>query len=160
MNENVFTGIDRTELARVLDHGIDHGGNPIEPYVDDVGGWPVRCCLGFSEVGDRMALIAWSPMDWKGVYAETGPIFVHAEPCPGPIQTDRLPAQLDQRPMVLRPYTHDHRIAYDHVQHVPEGGSLTELVADLLELEDVAFVHGRNVRGGCYSFDARRVSAT
>ena len=62
--------------------------------------------------------------------------------------------------MVLRPYTHDHRIAYDHVQHVPEGESLTELVADLLELEDVAFVHGRNVRGGCYSFDARRVSRT
>lgn len=156
MSNTVFTGIDRTELQRVLDRGVDDGGNAIEPYVDDVGGWPLRCCLGFSEVGDRMALIAWSPMDWKGVYAETGPVFVHADPCDGPEHDDRLPAQLDAQPMVLRPYTHDNRIAYDYVQHVPEGGSLTDLAGSLLERDDVAFVHGRNVRGGCYSFDARR----
>lgn len=104
-----------------------------------------------------MALISWKPMDWKGVYAETGPVFVHVDPCAGPDHHDRLPEQLDAKPMVLRPYTHDNRIAYDHVKHVAEGGSLTELVADLLELDDVAFVHGRNVRGGYYSFDARPV---
>lgn len=155
MSQNIFTGIDRTELRRVLARGIDHGDNPVEPYIDDVGGWPLRCCLEFSEVGDRMALVSWAPMDWKGVYAETGPVFVHAEPCAGPEHADRLPAQLDAQPMVLRPYTRDNRIAYDYVEHAPQGGSLTELVADLLELDDVAFVHGRNVRGGCYSFDAR-----
>ena len=102
-----------------------------------------------------MALIAWSPMEWSGVYAETGPIFVHVDVCSGPEEDDRLPAQLDQKPMVLRPYTHDNRIAYHHVRHIAEGGSLSELAAELLDEDDVALVHGRNVTGGCYSFSAK-----
>lgn len=159
MTTTTFTGIDLVELQRVLETGVDHGGNPVEPYVDTSGGWPLRCCLGFSEVGEEMALLAWSPFAWKGVYAETGPIFVHATPCAGPDGSSELPAELDSRPMVLRPYTHDQRIAYHHVQHVPEGGSLSELAADLLAHDDVDFVHGRNVTGGCYSFEARRIEA-
>lgn len=156
MNNIAFTGIDLTELSRVLESGTDHGGNPVAPYTDEQGAWPLRCCLGFSEVGDEIALIAWSPFEWKGVYAETGPIFVHADGCSGPA-TDGLPDELDQRPMVLRPYTHDHRIAYHHVRHVEPGGSLTNHVAELLAEADVASVHGRNVTGGCYSFQARLV---
>lgn len=155
MATTTFTGIDLTELNRVLASGVDHGGNPIEPYTDADGGWPLRCCLGYSEQGEQIALLAWSPFGWQGVYAETGPIFVHTTPCEGPAGTDHLPAELDERAMVLRPYTHDHRIAYHHVQHVPAGGSLSALAAELLELDDVDFVHGRNVTGGCYSFEAR-----
>lgn len=159
MATTTFSGINLTELRRVLDSGVDHGGNPVEPYIDTNGGWPLRCCLGFSELGEEIALLAWSPFDFQGVYTETGPIFVHAKPCDGPERDSRLPADLDERAMVLRPYTHDRRIAYHHVQHVPAGGSLSALVAELLDHDDVDFVHGRNVTGGCYSFEARKIEA-
>ncbi len=159
MTTTAFNGLDLDELQRVLDEGIDHGGNPVEPYTDENGGWPLRCCLGFSNVGDEIALIAWSPFEWTGVYAETGPVFVHTSPCSGPATTDELPAELDGRPMVLRPYTHDRRIAYHRVAHVPEGESLGQRVTELLAHEDVDFVHGRNVTGGCFSFEARRLES-
>jgi len=150
-----FNGIDLAELERIRSAGRDHGDNPIEPYIDDTGGWPLRCCLGYSEPGEQLALIAWSPFPWKGVYAETGPIFVHADSCDGPQSHEQLPTELNSRAMVLRPYTHDHRIAYHHVRHVPQGESLATHVEELLAEPDVDFVHGRNVTGGCYSFEAR-----
>jgi hypothetical protein len=152
----IFAGTDPTERRRVLDAGLDHGGNPIEPFVDEAGGWPLRCCLTDSQPGDRIAILAWSPMPWSGAYAETGPIVVHAEGCDGVGSLPRLPAGMDAKAMVLRPYGHDRRIAYHRVRHVPAGGSLTDLIDELLADDDVDFVHGRNVTGGCYAFTATR----
>lgn len=151
-----FTGINGDDLDRALATGLDHGGNAIAPFVDDDGGWPLRCCLTDSAPGDRVAIIAWSPMPWPGAYAETGPIVVHTEGCEVPDPLDHLPAVLDAEPMVLRPYGHDRRIAYHRVRHLPAGGSLTNRVAELLDQHDVDFVHGRNVTGGCYAFTATR----
>ena len=152
-----FRGIDRDRLAEVLAAGVDDGGNPIEPFVDDDGGWPLRCCLQESTAGERLAIIAWSPFDWSGPYRETGPIAVHADPCPArPGGLPRLPDALDGRPMVLRPYSHDHRIVYELVTHLPAGGGVSAHVRRLLDHPDVAEVHGRNWVGGCYAFTARR----
>lgn len=143
-----FSAIDRDELARVLAAGLDHGGNPIEPFTDPDGGWTMRCCLTDSRPADRIALIAWSPFRWNGPYRETGPVVVHADGCPNPGPLRRLPPSIDERPMELRPYTRDRRIAYDHVRHVPANDSVTEHVQAILESDEVDFVHGRNMHGG------------
>lgn len=153
MTDIAITGLDQTDFEAVLAAGIDHGGNPIEPFVDADRGWPLRCCLTDSEPGDEIAIVAWSPFPWKGAYAETGPVVVHAHPCGGP-KTPELPAALDERSMTLRPYGPDRRIAYHHVRHVPAGESLSAHLAELLAEDDVDFVHGRNTTGGCYSFSA------
>jgi hypothetical protein len=156
-----FHGIDRARLERVLAAAVDDGGNPIEPFVDDEGGWPLRCCLQESMPGDRLAIIAWSPFDWSGPYRETGPVVVHVEACPAaPGVLTRLPDALDARPMVLRPYSHDHRIIYELVAHLPTGGGVGSAAERLLEDPAVAEVHGRNWTGGCYAFTARRADAS
>jgi hypothetical protein len=153
----VFHGVDRQQLALVLAAGVDHGGNPIEPFDDPEGGWPLRCCLQDSIADERLAIIAWSPFAWTGPYRETGPIVVHADPCPAPAgEPARLPAALDARPMVLRPYSHDHRIVYELVTHLLVGGSISDQVERLLDHPEVAEVHGRNWTGGCYAFTAHR----
>jgi Protein of unknown function (DUF1203) len=154
----IFAGTDPTELRRMLRDGVDHGGNPIEPFVDDDGGWPLRCCLSDSQPGDRIAIVAWSPMPWSGAYAETGPIVVHTDGCDGADASPRLPDDFDTRAMVLRPYGSNRRIAYHRVVHAPAGGSLTALVGELLAHDDVEFVHGRNMTGGCWAFTAERTA--
>ena len=159
MTTPTFSGIDTTELNRVLAVGTDHGGNPVEPFADPDGGWPLRCCLKDSAPGEQVAIIAWSPFDWDGPYRETGPVVVHADGCGGPSDTD-LASAFDERPMVLRPYGSDHRISYGLVRHVQSGGSLTREVAEILEDPDVLMVLGRNVTGGCYAFTATRSEAT
>ncbi len=154
----VFEGIDLAELANVLHRGVDHGGNIVHEFDGSSGGWPMRCCLRNSHVGERIALVAWSPFPWEGPYRETGPIFVHLDGCEGWRASSVLPEDLDQRPMVLRPYGHDQRIAYPLVRHLPEGSSITGEIAQMLADPEVDFVHGRNVTGGCFSFTARRIS--
>ena len=149
-----FAGIDTDQLKLALDRGTDHAGNTIETFVDPDGEWPLRCCLTDSAPGEEIAIIAWSPFQWKGAYAETGPVVVHAVPCPGPATDATLPSDFDSRPMVLRPYGFDQRIAYHHVRHIAEGESLTAHVAELLDENDVDFVHARNVTGGCFAFAA------
>lgn len=151
-----FVGVDHQQYLEVLDRGVDHGGNPIEPFVDAEGGWPLRCCLADSAPGDRIAIIAWSPFPWRGAYAETGPIVVHAEPCEGVAPLDHLPTEFDSRPMTLRPYTHDHRIHYERVTHLPTGAGITAAVVQLLGDPDIAEVYGRNATGGCFAFRASR----
>ena len=151
------TGIDLTELQAALARGVDHGGNPIEPFVDTDGGWPLRCCLNNSAPHDRIAIIAWSPFPWTGAYAEVGPIVVHADGCAGSDPSADLPAELNERAMTLRPYGPDRRIAYHRVRHVDADESIEHAVSAVLEADDVDFVHGRNVTGGCYAFTARRV---
>ncbi len=152
-----FRGVSATELATVLSSGVDHGGNPIESFIDTRGGWPLRCCLTPSRPGDQLAIIAWSPFDWRGPYRETGPVVVHTgDGCTPVGDLTHLPAALDSAPMTLRPYRHDRTIAYEHVRHVSAGHSLTAEVRDLLDVDDVALVHGRNVTGGCFAFAAHR----
>ncbi len=151
-----YSGIDPDDLRNALSVGVDHGGHAIEPFVDHEGGWPLRCCLNDSAPGERVAIIAWSPFEWDGPYREVGPVVVHVDGCDGPPETETLPPALDQSPMVLRPYSYDRRIAYEHVRHVDQGESLTDHVRQLLAVGNIEFVHGRNVTGGCYSFTARR----
>lgn len=149
-----YDGIDLDQLAAALDDGHDHGGNPIVSFVDEEGGWPLRCCLANAAPGDEIAIIAWSPFPWTGAYAETGPIVVHTRGCPGPTQPGQLPAAFDSRPMTIRPYGPDRMIAYHHVRHVPAGESVRKAVEAVLAEPDVSFVHGRNATGGCYAFTA------
>ncbi len=159
MTDIVFRGIDTQLLHHHLDLGVDPAGNLIEPFVADDDGWPLRCCLTDSRPGDEIAIIAWSPFPWDGPYRETGPIVVHAKACPGHAPSPSLPPRLDAREMVLRPYSHDRRIAYDHVTHVAADQSVSAAVAVLLEVSTVALVHGRNVTGGCWAFAAAHHAA-
>lgn len=156
MEQIIFEGVDPAELARVLAAGVDHAGNTIETVVDDEGGWPLRCCLADSVLGDEIAFIAFSPFDWNGPFRETGPIVVHARGCAATWRTALLPDELDQRSMTLRPYDREHRIVYDLVEPVPAGAGLKGRVCSLLQQPDVAEVYGRNTRGGCFAFVARR----
>lgn len=151
------TGIDPRLLRQCLAAGIDPAGNPIEPFEAERG-WPLRCCLSDAVPGERIAILAWSPFPWEGPYAETGPIVVHADGCPRRAGRTDLPAEFEERAMVLRPYGPDRRIAYHRVVHVDQATSVSGAVADVLGHDDVDFVHGRNVTGGCYAFTARRAS--
>lgn len=150
-----ISGADDRQLEDVRSTGIDHGGNPFEPFVDGEGGWPLRCCLTDSRPGDEVAIVAWSPFPWAGPYAEIGPIVVHARPCQG-VAGDAIPEQFLSRRQVVRPYDTSHRIAYHRIAIVEPGGTLPLVVADVLDHDDVEFALVRNVASGCWSFTANR----
>ncbi|MFM2078482.1 MAG: hypothetical protein RJA49_2372 [Actinomycetota bacterium] len=147
----VVVALDPARLAELRATGVDHGGNPVEPFVDESGEWPLRCCLTDSRVGDRIAIVAWRPFRWSGAYAEMGPVVIHADECTGFVPGN-VPSQFEARPQIVRPYTAEHRIAYDHVRLVEEHESLTDALADLFDHPEVDSALVRNVTAGCLSF--------
>lgn len=147
-------GTEPDRLDDLRESGVDHGGNPVEPFVDESGGWPLRCCLSDSRAGDSLAIVAWSPFTRPGAYAEVGPIVIHADGCSG-WNGAGVPAQFAGRDQLLRPYDHDQRILYDRIAIV-RGIGIERALGVLLADDDVDFVLVRNVLSGCWSFTARR----
>jgi hypothetical protein len=73
--------------------GSDDGGNVVFPARTAQGGEPLRCCLKIATPGEQVLLIAYCPFNKPSPYAETGPVFVHAESCEGYHRADLYPDQ-------------------------------------------------------------------
>ena len=118
------------------------------------GGSPLRCCLRDSAPGDLIVLIAYRPFPWAGPYAEVGPIFCHAQPCDGYPTPSRYPEGFAHRRQLLRAYDRDQRIC-EGIQ-AKDGNQAQQLLTWMFSLDQVDFVHSRNVEWGCYMFSASR----
>ena len=136
-------------LDRVRDRGVDDFANPLVVTVnDDAGGTPLRCCLTEAAVGEEVALLAWRPSAIPGAYAEVGPVFIHAQPCPGPAGTG-YPEGFRHRQQLLRAYDSQGR-AVDN--EIVNGAAAEGALHTLLARPDVAYIHSRNPLAGCYMF--------
>lgn len=157
--------IDPAALAGL--RATDDAGRPCRPYTAAEGGHPLRCCLRGNGPGELIALVSYAPLRrWAaatgarpGAYDEQGPVFIHAEECPGP-----GPEQAGYpfaRAGALRAVRR-----YDARGHIV-GGRLLELPADPEKGFDAALdeafadpevvvAHVRAVEYGCFHFEVRR----
>jgi len=144
----------------------DDAGAPLRVLVDQEGGSPLRCCLRRILPGEQVALVSYAPLRrWAratgadpGAYDETGPVFIHPEPCPGPA-SEGYPEELAGRPQVFRSYAVDGRILRGRLFGVGEPGdasSAEAVLTGIFEDPAVEFVHIRAVEFGCFAFEARR----
>jgi hypothetical protein len=140
-------------LARLRAAGVDDFGNAIVATTKPDGGYPLRCCLRDSTPGERIALIAYRPFPWDGVYAEVGPVFIHADGCGGYRDTDAYPEGFRHREQIFRAYGHDRTIVG---AEITDGAQAEAVLGALLTRPDVDFVHSRNVAYGCFMFTIRR----
>ncbi|MFC9932241.1 DUF1203 domain-containing protein [Streptomyces sp. NPDC127190] len=139
----------------------DDAGRPAAPFTETEGGDPLRCCLRRSAPGDRIALVSYAPLRrWAagtgadpGAYDEQGPVFVHAEGCPGPAGGP-LSLPFTDAHRTLRRYSFAGRILGGRLVEPPADfhQALTEAFAD----PEVALVHVRAVEYGCFLYEVRR----
>ncbi len=153
-------GLDRRQLDEFWKTRLDHAGNTAEPFIDDSGGWPLRCCLRDSQPGDDLVIVAWSPFPWRGPYAEIGPVVLHSRPCEPPAGDGEVPPQFRRRRQILRPYDQDRRIAYEHIRLLEADDDLEAAIHELLAIDEIVVVHARNVLSGCYSFTIERSASS
>lgn len=149
----VFEPMPPAELEKIRAAGADEAGNRLVPQTDAEGGNPLRCCLRESRPGERVLLMSYTPPGTAGPYAERGPVFVHADPCPGYLSPTVSPPGLRHRQQVVRAYDHQGRIA-DGVL-AEDGDHAMTVIRELLARPDVALVHLRNVGYGCYNCTVR-----
>ncbi|MCX5211063.1 DUF1203 domain-containing protein [Kitasatospora sp. NBC_00240] len=149
--------IDPAALRRLRER--DDAGRPPVLSVDEEGGAPLRCCLTRARPGERIALLSYAPLRrWAeetgaepGPYDEVGPVFVHAQACPG--AGSAWPAGFHGSERVLR--------AYDRRGHILGGTVVTPDTAEtaargLLADPEVALVHVRALEFGCFLHEVRR----
>jgi hypothetical protein len=122
-------------------------------WTDQHGGAQLRCCLRHSRPGERIALVAVTPEGPQGAYRETGPVFLHADDCPGRTGTG-YPDDFRDGPKVFRVY--DAAGAIGGGELVPAGTGQEEAAGRLLSRPGAAFLQVRNVVYGCYVLSVRR----
>jgi hypothetical protein len=150
----LFEPIPAALLRQVRTAMTDEAGNLLTVQADRAGGSPLRCCLRETTPGEEVLLIAYTPPGTSGPYAERGPVFIHARPCPGYLTPGEYPPGLRHRQQVVRAYDQHGRIA-DGIL-VPDGDHAQTVIRELLDRPGVELVHLRNVGYGCYNFAVRR----
>lgn len=143
-----FTPIP-TETARAYQAGQpDAYGQAPERQVSDGGGNPCRHCLQMIPAGAGMLVLAHRPFPAPQAYAETGPIFLCAEPCTAG-GGQALPEGLAAPNYILRGYSAADRIVYG-TGGVVSTETIPARAAALLGRDDVAYVHVRSARNTCF----------
>jgi hypothetical protein len=144
-----FVAMPTEEALALQAGGADAHGQKPERLISDGDGVPCRHCLTRVAKGEPYLVLAYRPFPNDQPYAETGPIFIHAESCPR-FEGGAVPEILTERPeFVMRGYDARDRIVYDSCTIVP-GDRIVEDAARLLELPKVEYLHVRARTSTCY----------
>ena len=113
---------------------------------------PCRHCLRWAEPGERVVLFPYASIPARYPYSETGPIFVHENPCEPYRETERYPDEF-RAGRVLRAYDSNNNM----LDAVPVNGDPPEaVIARLLANPQTAFVQARSATRGCFTFRIER----
>ncbi|RWO26244.1 MAG: DUF1203 domain-containing protein [Mesorhizobium sp.] len=139
-----------TECVRALQRGgPDAYGLIPERKISDGDGVPCRHCLKNVAAGEAYLVLAYRPFPQLQPYAETGPIFLHAEPCECAAEAEALPEILEGSDYIVRGYGSDDRIVYGSGGVIPTA-AIAARAESLFERDDIAYVHVRSARNNCY----------
>ena len=127
----------------------DAYGNPVERHTATAPVYPCRHCLGEIAPGRDYLILAHRPFQARHAYAETGPIFLCADPCKRADPSPDLPPILRADQFLLRAYDADERIIYGTGKVVPKG-AIIDRATQLFQESDVAFIDIRSAANNCF----------
>ncbi|PDT78680.1 DUF1203 domain-containing protein [Sinorhizobium sp. BJ1] len=144
-----YIAMSDVEAEWLRQGGRDAYGNLPERQISDGVGVPCRHCLRNVEEGQAYLILAYRPFSSAQPYAETGPIFMHADACPAPDGSLLPPILTSSKEYLLRGYGSNERIVYGTGGIVP-AEMLEQRAEELLARPEVASVHVRSAKNNCY----------
>lgn len=135
--------------------GPDAAGRTAARMVSTGAGFPCRLCLRNIGEGEGALLFSYAPNP-PGPFWEAGPVFIHEAACRRRRCNGRLPTVARGGARTIRAYDADHRIVYAENRLVDDPAALEMELRGALIHPDVAYVHVRNSRAGCFSFQVER----
>ena len=139
-----------TEAVRALQRGgTDAYGRKPERKISDGDGVPCRHCMKNVAAGEAYLVLAYRPFPELQPYAETGPLFLHAEECERARSGAELPEMLASLDYIVRGYGADDRIVYGTGAVVPTT-EIARRAETLLARDDITYVHVRSAQNNCY----------
>jgi uncharacterized protein DUF1203 len=142
----------KTEIAEAARQMAASGArNHVVVTADSPQGFPCRHCLHWAEAGERLILFPYAAIAPGYPYSETGPIFVHAQACER-YQANEYPSDF-RNDRVFRAY----KSANEMIDATVGNGTVPEeVIENLFDNPETAFVHVRSVMRGCYTFAIER----
>lgn len=144
-----FSALPSAVVRALQAGGPDAYGHPAEHAIAEGAGNPCRHCLKPIPEGAGMLILAHRPFPATQAYAETGPIFLCAEPCARADDGAALPEILAAFDYIVRGYTDDDRIVYG-TGRVVATSDIPAYAAKILADPRVAYAHIRSARNNCY----------
>jgi Protein of unknown function (DUF1203) len=119
---------------------------------------PCRACLKQFRTGEEdRILFTYNPFESLDSYPSPGPVFIHAESCPGYDAPGSFPEELRSLPLTLEAYG-EHR--WIIARERPVANEIESSVERLLQTSGVLYIHIRNTEAGCFIARIERDSAT
>lgn len=146
-----FIAMSTSEVRHFQSGGADAYDLKPERRTSDGDGVPCRHCLRDVAAGEDYLVLAYRPFPALQPYAETGPIFLHAEACGRAADASAIPPMLAKRKAhLIKGYGADDRIVYGTGQIVASN-ELKDEASKVLQRPDVAYVHVRSSVNNCYT---------
>lgn len=146
-----FIAMSTAEARQFQSGGLDAYGLPPERKISDGTGVPCRHCLCDVGEGVPFLVLAYRPFPTLQPYAETGPIFLHEEPCDRAAESSAMPPVLARRKShLIKGYGSDDRIV-DGTGAVAPSAELEVAARAILVRADVAYVHVRSAVNNCFT---------
>jgi len=122
------------------DHAVITADSPTD--------YPCRHCLRWAQVGERVILFPYEAIPPGHPYSETGPIFVHEQPCERYAAKHEFPADF-RKGRVMRAYNS----TFDMIDaEIVDNSEPEPVIEKLLQNPETAFVDARSVTQGCFTF--------
>jgi hypothetical protein len=144
----------RTEIAEAARRDAMAGASDhVFVTADSPTGYPCRHCLRWAQPGERVILFPFAAIAPGRPYSESGPIFVHAEPCERYTATHEFPPEF-RSGRVVRAYNSRRDII---AAESANGEGPEAVIERFLEKPETAFVHVRSASHGCYTLEVERI---
>lgn len=137
---------------KLADHVRETGkspgyGHPAHTDLAD-GPWPCRVCLERKEPhGERRILFTYDPFHRLEELPLPGPVYVHEARCERFAGDNRFPDDLRDVPLTFNAYGNGRKLV---AQEYVADGRVEPVIEALLARPEVAYVHLRHTRAGCY----------
>lgn len=146
-----------TDVVRDLQAGgVDANGQVPERHTSIGDGVPCRHCQTDVGKGEDFLILGYCPFPAPQPFAETGPIFLHADPCPAYKADAGVPDMFfDRESYLLKGYGTDDRIVYG-TGRIVAPGEIAAAASEIFERSDVAYIHTRSALNNCYQCTLKR----
>ena len=143
----------RTEVAEAARRSAAAGApDHAVITVDSPHAAPCRHCLTWARPGEKVILFPFAAIASGRPYSESGPIFVHLDPCERYSEVDEFPAEF-RTGRVVRAYDANFNMI---TAEVANGAGPEALIESFLEKPETAFVHVRSASHGCFTMEVAR----
>lgn len=152
-----FVALETALVRKLQAGGADANGQTPERHISPGSGIPCRHCLQPVAAGQPFLLLSHRPFPAPQPYAEQGPIFLHAEPCPRHSPGPELPGMLRSERYLIRGYDGDHRIVYGSGRIVPTA-EIARAAEAMFAEPRLAYIHVRSASNNCYQCRLERAA--